>query len=290
MTSENTPPIDDRTHDPGLHLFLDDHEVASATNLTPVNGRPRRRPGAGGASRPSLGGRPDKRLGHGAATPRGWHAAALVQHRLHGEGRADSRGRCATRSRATASRGRNPTWACGALGEHVATNIVLMVDGDVSHVYGGESRAGLTAERGGRYRRAGYAGDRGPHPLRQPQRRHRPGRTGSRAPLQAAHLCLAARREPSRARPADQPGRNTLDRSSHEGPGRDQRRDLPAPGRRQLPLAAHLPARTDQPARAARAHPRTSPPVRTSCTGAFRGSPSRWTRGTTTARPCRATS
>ena len=40
MTSENGPPIDDRTHDPGLHLFLDDHEVASVTNsLGSVDGR-----------------------------------------------------------------------------------------------------------------------------------------------------------------------------------------------------------------------------------------------------------
>ena len=44
-----------------------------------------------------------------------------------------------------------PDLGMWALGEHAATNIVLMVDGDVSHVYGGESRAGLTAERGGRY-------------------------------------------------------------------------------------------------------------------------------------------
>ena len=39
MSVVTGPPIDNRTHDPGLHLFLDDHEVASATKITPEEKR-----------------------------------------------------------------------------------------------------------------------------------------------------------------------------------------------------------------------------------------------------------
>ena len=39
MSVVTGPPIDDRTHDPELHLFLDEHEVASVTKITPEEKR-----------------------------------------------------------------------------------------------------------------------------------------------------------------------------------------------------------------------------------------------------------
>jgi hypothetical protein len=150
MTSENNPPIDDRTHDPGLHLFLDDHEVASVTNLTPVSGRPRRRPEP--VVRPDRPWEGDQINAWGTVLRRPEDGVLQLWYSTGYMAKDESIPvtLCYAESRDGIA-WEKPDLGMWALGEHAATNIVLMVDGDVSHVYGGPSRAGLVAERGGRY-------------------------------------------------------------------------------------------------------------------------------------------
>ena len=132
MTSENGPTIDDRTHDPGLHLFLDDHEVASVTNLTRVSGRPRRRP------EPVV--RPDRPWeGHqinawGTVLRRPQDGVLQLWYST-GYMTKDASWIPVTLCYAESRDGiawDKPDLGMWALGEHADTNIVLMVDGDVS--------------------------------------------------------------------------------------------------------------------------------------------------------------
>src|SRR5262245_20431189 len=139
----------DGYHDDRLHLMIDDHGLRRQQNVARTIGRPRRQ------AEPVL--RADREWEGDQVCAWGtvlrhpddgrlqmWYTAGTMRG-----GRKPLPAMVCYAESSDGVRWEKPPLGVYRLGDHQETNIVLMVDGDTSHVYGGPSRRGLMAAAGG---------------------------------------------------------------------------------------------------------------------------------------------